>query len=119
MSSLIKKSKQGEQSQVDKCSGCYDEVCTGCDTEYGDQLYRAMMAALGKIDILTNRVKSLEKVLEKQSNRRGNFEINSGDESEGKPDKSSKCNRSKASKTNRKLNRKEFKDRQHMGREKM
>lgn len=103
------------QSQVTECVGCDDEDCVECAASGTDQLYGAMMAAIGKIDTLTNRVKSLERVLGYQHDRLGKLEVHSGNESSDEPRNPKKYYSSEASKTKKKLNRVEFEKRYSKG----
>ena len=100
MSVVHNKPESSENSQTEKCVGCDDEKCTECNTENSDQLFGALLAAIGKIDFLTKRVKSLETKMNKVKNNSSDFETSN---KSGRP---SKYN-SKASNMNK--NRVEFK----------
>ena len=97
------------QAQGAKCGGCDDEDCSVCT----DQLNDDLRAAICQINILTNKVKSLERVIVKQHKRLGELEVHSDSNSRGKHTNSRRKHRVKASKSKKKHGRVECEKQRH------
>lgn len=108
-------SGKSKQTRKSKCVGCNNQNCSECNVSDTDQLYGAMLDAIAKINKLTNKAKSLERVLGKNNVRLDKLEVHSDSESIVSHRKSRKSHRGKSSKnkTKKKFERVEFEKQRH------
>ena len=93
------------QAAGSKCNGCDKDSCVDC---IPSGLARAVMAAVNKIDKLTERLGLLENVVILQNDRLEKQDNNSGTDCNSGTEKSKKHSSKKVSKVKNKLDRVEF-----------